>query len=83
VKTKQHVNDLLGVGRGAENLPLIILQRCPTFVTLSKVNGGDAKTISDQAGHDVGVSVRDYAQTPITLKRSLVNELENLVFGPK
>jgi integrase len=54
-----------------------------TFVTLNKASGADAKTIADQAGHDVGVSLRDYAQTPMTLKRSLVNDLEKLVLGPK
>jgi integrase len=54
-----------------------------TFVTMNKANGGDAKTIADQCGHDVGVSLRDYAQTPMALKRSLVNDLERLVFGLK
>lgn len=54
-----------------------------TFVSLNKARGADAKTIADQAGHDVGVSLRDYAQTPIEVKRSLVNELEKLVLGPK
>jgi integrase len=31
-----------------------------TFTTLAKANGGDAKAIADQAGHDIGVSLREY-----------------------
>jgi hypothetical protein len=38
-----------------------------TFVSLNKANGGDAKTIADRRGHDMGVSLRD-AQTPIEVK---------------
>lgn len=53
-----------------------------TFVTLNKARGADAKTIADQCGHDVGVSLREYAQTPIELKRALVNDLEKLVMAP-
>jgi integrase len=52
-----------------------------TFVTLNKASGADAKTVADQCGHDVGVSLRDYAQTPIDVKRALVNKLEKLVLG--
>jgi integrase len=54
-----------------------------TFVTLNKASGADAKTIADQSGHDVGVSLRDYTQTPMALKRSLVNKFEKLVLRPK
>ena len=52
-----------------------------TFVSMNKANGGDAKTIADQCGHDVGVTLRDYVQTPMNPKRSLVNELERVVLG--
>ena len=51
---------------------------CPTFVTLSKANGGDPKVIASQAGHDIGVSLREYAQTPLESKLELVNRLEKL-----
>jgi hypothetical protein len=54
-----------------------------TFVSLNKARGADAKTVADQAGHDVGVSLRDYAQTPIEVKRALVNKFEKLVLKPK
>jgi len=67
------------------NLKTVGLEWCTfqvmrrTFVTLSKANGGDAKTIADQCGHYVGVSLREYAQTPLESKLALVNQLEKLV----
>jgi integrase len=35
-----------------------------TFITLGKVAGADPKALADQAGHDIGVSVNVYTQTP-------------------
>jgi integrase len=52
-----------------------------TFTTISKANGGDAKAIADQAGHDIGVSLREYVQTPIEVKLELVNKLEKILVG--
>jgi integrase len=50
-----------------------------TFLSLCKANGGDPKVAADQAGHDIGVSLREYVQTPLDAKLALVNELENLL----
>ena len=52
-----------------------------TFTTLAKSNGGDAKAIADQAGHDIGVSLREYVQTPLGVKLDLVNNLEQILLG--
>jgi hypothetical protein len=54
-----------------------------TFITLGKTMGGDPVTGAAQAGHDVGVSAREYLQTPIEAKRQFVNQLEKLVLKPK
>jgi integrase len=47
-----------------------------TFITLCKTIGGDPATAAAQAGHDIGVSIREYVQTPIEAKLVLVNKLE-------
>lgn len=52
-----------------------------TFASLCKGGGGDAKTIADQCGHNIGVSLDEYMQTPIENKRALVNRLESAVSG--
>jgi integrase len=52
-----------------------------TFASLCKGGGGDAKAIADQCGHNIGVSLDEYMQTPIENKRSLVNRLESAVSG--
>jgi integrase len=63
--------------KGLEWCTFQVMRR--TFASLSKANGGDAKTIADQCGHDVGVSLRVYVQTPMLGKLALVNELEKLI----
>jgi integrase len=63
--------------KGLEWCTFQVMRR--TFASLSKANGGDAKTIADQCGHDVGVSLREYVQTPMLGKLALVNELEKLI----
>lgn len=52
-----------------------------TFITLGKIAGGDPKVLADQAGHDIGVSVAVYTQSPIESKLKAVNALEKLVLG--
>jgi integrase len=52
-----------------------------TFVTLSKLAGGDPKVIADQAGHDIGVSVNVYTQSPVESKLKVVSAVEKLIFG--
>ena len=52
-----------------------------TFITLGKLAGADAKVMADQAGHDIGVSVDVYMQSPIESKLKAVNALEKLVLG--
>ncbi|HUA82809.1 MAG TPA: tyrosine-type recombinase/integrase [Bryobacteraceae bacterium] len=52
-----------------------------TFITLGKESGGDPKALADQAGHDIGVSVSVYTQTPIESKLKIVNALEKMIFG--
>ena len=52
-----------------------------TFITLGKIAGGDPKVLADQAGHDIGVSVNVYTQSPIESKLKAVNALEKLVLG--
>jgi hypothetical protein len=63
------------------------MQWCPfqvtrrTFVTLSKLAGGDPKVIADQAGHDIGVSIDVYTQSPVESKLKVVSAVEKLIFG--
>jgi integrase len=52
-----------------------------TFASLCKGGGGDAKAIADQCGHNIGVSLDEYMQTPIENKRALVNRLESTLSG--
>jgi integrase len=52
-----------------------------TFITLGKVAGADPKALADQAGHDIGVSVSVYTQTPIESKLNVVNALEKMILG--
>lgn len=52
-----------------------------TFASLCKGGGGDAKAIADQCGHNIGVSIDEYMQTPLENKRALVNRLEDAVRG--
>jgi len=52
-----------------------------TFASLCKGGGGDAKAIADQCGHNIGVSLDEYMQTPIENKRALVNRLESALSG--
>ncbi len=52
-----------------------------TFVTLSKMAGGDPKVIADQGGHDIGVSVNVYTQSPVESKLKVVGAVEKLIFG--
>jgi integrase len=52
-----------------------------TFSTLGKAAGGDPKALADQAGHDIGVSINVYMQTPLEGKLELVRNLEKFVLG--
>lgn len=52
-----------------------------TFITLGKEAGADPKALADQAGHDIGVSVTVYTQTPIEGKLKIVNALEKMILG--
>ncbi len=52
-----------------------------TFSTLGKVSGGDPKALADQAGHDIGVSINVYMQTPLASKLELVRTLEKFILG--
>ena len=47
-----------------------------TFLTQAKAAGCDPKVASDQAGHDIGVSVSVYTQSTLQAKLELVNRLE-------
>jgi integrase len=52
-----------------------------TFSTLGKAAGGDPKALADQAGHDIGVSINVYMQTPLASKLELVRTLEKFILG--
>jgi len=52
-----------------------------TFSTLGKAAGGDAKALADQDGHDIGVSINVYMQTPLASKLELVKTLEKFILG--
>lgn len=52
-----------------------------TFSTLGKAAGGDPKALADQAGHDIGVSINVYMQTPLEGKLELVRNLEKFILG--
>jgi hypothetical protein len=46
-----------------------------------KISGADPKALADQAGHDIGVSVSVYTQTPIESKLEMVRALEKMILG--
>ena len=46
-----------------------------------RMAGGDPKVIADQAGHDIGVSVNVYTQSPVESKLKVVQAVEKLIFG--
>jgi hypothetical protein len=48
---------------------------------LARQADGDPKALADQAGHDIGVSVSVYTQTPIEGKLKIVNTLEKMILG--
>jgi hypothetical protein len=39
----------------------------------------DPKAVADQLGHSVDVSLNVYAQSPVAVRRPLVNKLEKLI----
>lgn len=52
-----------------------------TFVAPSTLAGGDPQVAADRAGHDIGLSVNMYTQSPVEGKLKVVSAVEKLVFG--
>lgn len=50
-----------------------------TNATLMRQLKADPKAVADQLGHSVDVSLNVYAQSPVEVRRPLVNQLESLV----
>ena len=66
---------LKAVGLGHCNFQVMRL----THATLMRQLKADPKAVADQLGHSVDVSLNVYAQSPVEVRRPLVNQLESLV----
>jgi integrase len=50
-----------------------------THATLMRLLKADPKAVADQLGHSLDVSLNVYAQSPVSVRQPLVNELEKLI----
>jgi len=50
-----------------------------THATLMRQLKADPKAVADQLGHSLDVSLNVYAQSPVSVRQPLVNELEKLI----
>jgi len=66
---------LAKVGLGWANFQ--VMRR--THATLMRQLKADPKAVADQLGHSLDVSLNVYAQSPVSVRQPLVNELEKLV----
>jgi len=66
---------LAKVGLGWANFQ--VMRR--THATLMRQMKADPKAVADQLGHSLDVSLNVYAQSPVSVRQPLVNELEKLV----
>jgi site-specific recombinase XerD len=64
-------------GVGLEWCNFQVMRR--THATLMRQLKADPKAVADQLGHSVDVSLNVYAQSPVEVRRPLVNQLESLV----
>jgi integrase len=66
---------LAKVGLGWANFQ--VMRR--THATLMRQMKADPKAVADQLGHSLDVSLNVYAQSPVSVRQPLVNELEKLI----
>jgi integrase len=66
---------LAKVGMGWANFQ--VMRR--THATLMRQMKADPKAVADQLGHSLDVSLNVYAQSPVSVRQPLVNELEKLI----